>query len=285
MPVSITLYSDPACPWAYSVWPSLHVLRWRYGDQLDWRFVAIGLRDTIENYNVAPAAASRNQMSFRRFGMPFLLQPKERPAPTGVACRAIVAARLRHPGSELEVYRQLALAQFTSTFVLDDREAMVDVIDRAGVSGGEIVAALDDPDVLAAYEQDKVEARQAHGTAAEKQGKAREQGDLVRYTAPSLVFEANGTRLVAGGWQTIEAYDVCVTNVDPMLERQPPPDDPEPLLAAFPDGLTTQEVTALLVSGNDDPNRVAAEQQLFALVADGKATRTPLGNDALWRPA
>src|ERR1035437_5711236 len=29
--VSATLYSDPACPWAYSEVPALRVLEWRYG--------------------------------------------------------------------------------------------------------------------------------------------------------------------------------------------------------------------------------------------------------------
>jgi hypothetical protein len=52
---------------------------------------------------------------------------------------------------------------------------------------------------------------------------------------------------------------------------------------AFPDGLTTQEVAQLLVRSTDAPDRAAAEERLLELVADGKAARDPLGDDALWR--
>ncbi len=55
------------------------------------------------------------------------------------------------------------------------------------------------------------------------------------------------------------------------------------MLEFFPDGLTTQEVAAILTSGNDAVDRVAAENALLELVAAGAATRTPLGDDALWR--
>jgi predicted DsbA family dithiol-disulfide isomerase len=37
--ISVTMFSDAACPWAYSVSPSLRVLEWRYGEQLAWRLV------------------------------------------------------------------------------------------------------------------------------------------------------------------------------------------------------------------------------------------------------
>jgi predicted DsbA family dithiol-disulfide isomerase len=41
--ISATLYSDPACPWAYSESPALRVIEWRYGDQLDRRPLQVGL--------------------------------------------------------------------------------------------------------------------------------------------------------------------------------------------------------------------------------------------------
>ena len=63
------------------------------------------------------------------------------------------------------------------------------------------------------------------------------------------------------------------------------PDDPLELLTAFPGGLTTQEVAQLLTRGNDAPDRLEAEVAMVRLVARGAATRTPLGDDALWKPA
>jgi hypothetical protein len=100
------------------------------------------------------------------------------------------------------------------------------------------------------------------------------------------VFERDGTRLVAGGWQHVLAYDVLLANLDPTLERTRPPETPEPLLERFPDGLTTAEVALLLADGPDPvPDHPAAERALVELVAEGLAERLPLGQDALWRPA
>lgn len=48
--ISVTLYSDPACPWACSERPALRVLDWRYGGQLDWRLVLIGLTEEASQY-------------------------------------------------------------------------------------------------------------------------------------------------------------------------------------------------------------------------------------------
>jgi hypothetical protein len=97
-----------------------------------------------------------------------------------------------------------------------------------------------------------------------------------------VTFERNGTRLAAGGFQPVEAYDVLVANLDPTLERQGPPETPAPLLEYFPDGLTTEEVAALLAGNNERPDRERAEGALLELVASGRAVRQPLGNDALW---
>ena len=90
---------------------------------------------------------------------------------------------------------------------------------------------------------------------------------------------------MAGGFQPVEAYDVLVANLDPTLHREPPPETPEPLLDRFPDGLTTQEVAALMTADNDAPDRAAAEAALLELVAAGAAVREPLGDDALWKRA
>jgi predicted DsbA family dithiol-disulfide isomerase len=287
--ISATLYSDPACPWAYSESPALRVIEWRYGDQLDWRLVVIGLTEDASQYiarGYTPLRGALGQLSFRRYGMPFSPAPKPRVSATARACRAVAAARLAHPGSEWRVFRALQLANFTTALVLEDDEQLGTVIgDVPGVDAGQIVIALDSPEVTEAYERDRAETRTAAGSAAELQGKTGTSDGPVRFTAPSVVFGSNGTKLVAGGFQPVEAYDVLVANLDPTLVREPPPETPAPLLERFDDGLTTQEVAALMTHGNDAPNRKAAEAALIELVADGRATREPLGDDALWKAA
>jgi hypothetical protein len=153
------------------------------------------------------------------------------------------------------------------------------------VDADAVVDAIDSREVVEAYEADKLETRGAAGSAAELQGKTRQTDGPVRFTAPSVVFASNGTRLVAGGFQPAEAYDVLVANLDPSLRRESPPETPEPLLERFSYGITTQEVAALLAHGNEKPDRAAAEAALLELVAAGRAVREPLGDDALWGPA
>jgi len=95
--ISATLYSDPACPWAYSEMPALRVIQWRYGTQLDWRLVLIGLTESADQYaarGYSPVRGALGQLRFRRYGMPFSPAPKQRLSATARACRAVVAARI-----------------------------------------------------------------------------------------------------------------------------------------------------------------------------------------------
>jgi predicted DsbA family dithiol-disulfide isomerase len=287
--ITATLFSDPACPWAYSESPALRVLEWRYGDQLDWKLVLIGLTEDSSQYaarGYTPLRGALGQLAFRRYGMPFSPEPKPRLSATARACRAVVAARLQSPGSEWAAFRALQLANFTTGLVLEDDEGLRDALSAVpGIDADAIVEALDSDEVTVAYEADKADSRTAAGSPTELQGKAGNTDGVVRYTAPSIIFQSNGTRLEAGGFQPVEAYDVLVANLDPTLERQPPPATPTPLLHQFTGGLTTQEVAALMTAGNDAPDRRGAEAALIELVAEGIAARTQLGDDALWRTA
>jgi 2-hydroxychromene-2-carboxylate isomerase len=285
--ISATVYSDPACPWAYSESPALRVLEWRYGDQLDWKLVLIGLTEDSSQYvarGYTPLRGALGQLSFRRFGMPFAPAPKPRVSATARACRAVVATRLAHPGREWDVFRALQLANFTTDLVLEDDSGLQAVLETVpGVDAAAVIGTLDSPKVTEAYEADRAASRRAEGSPAEFQGKTAAYGGPVRFTAPSVVFGSSGTELTAGGFQPVEAYDVLIANLDPGLDRREPPETPAPLLDFFPGGLTTQEVAQLMTTGNDAPDRTAGERALIELVADGQATRQPLGDDALWR--
>jgi 2-hydroxychromene-2-carboxylate isomerase len=288
-PIRVTLFSDAGCPWAYSALPALRVLEWRYGEQLAWRLVLIGLTERAEQYierGYTPLKSALGYaLRFRRYGMPFAPEPRARVVGTGRACRAVAAARILAPGTEWQVFRALQFAWFTTTLLLDEDAAIREAIaGLPGIDAEEIVAALDREDVIEAYERDRAEARSAAGSPTEFQGKAAATDGPVRYTAPSLILERGETRLEAGGFQPIEAYDVLVANLDPRLHREPPPETPQPLLERFREGLTTEEIAACLARGNDAPDRAGAESALLELVADGKACRIALGDDALWSP-
>jgi 2-hydroxychromene-2-carboxylate isomerase len=284
--IDVTHFSDPGCPWAYSASPQLTALRWRFGDQLAWRNVMIGLAENGAEYEQRgwdPLRFAHNYRGFRARGMPFSTTPRARTNGTGRACRAVVATRLLFPARELAVFRALQFAWFTSTLQLDEDEGLAAALaDVAGVHVAEILAALDGGDVGRRYEADRAESRTAAGTASQAQGRTSGREGAVRYTAPTLIFARGESRLEAGGWQPFAAYDVCLANLDPTLARRPRAEDVHELLCEFPDGLTTREVALCRAAKNDAPDDDVTEAALIDLLGEGVAHRRQLANGALW---
>jgi hypothetical protein len=206
---------------------------------------------------------------------------------TSRACRAIVATRLHYPGREEQALRALQLAWFTTPLLLDQDADIAHALARVeGLDSATVVGAIDSPEVIAAYEDDKQRTRSAEGGPTHFQGKARETDGPVRYSAPSLVFNGPaGERLEAGGFQTIEAYDVLIANLDPTLERSDPPEAPIEALRRFPDGLVTAEIAAIMTQNNQLPDPAATERALIELLGAGEVKREALADDALWQLA
>ena len=113
-----------------------------------------------------------------------------------------------------------------------------------------------------AYQRDRDEARQAAGTPASLQGKTAIRDGVERYTAPSLIFERGDQRLVAGGYQPLAVYDLCVANLDTTLDCRPGPSEVAELLRELPYGLTTREVALAMAERNDEPDDAAATEAL-----------------------
>jgi 2-hydroxychromene-2-carboxylate isomerase len=291
MAIEITHFTDPGCPWAYSASPALAALDYRYGDQLSWRLVTIGLTESAQQYvdrGYTPARAVIGQRNFARFGMPFSHEIKASVAATARMCRAIVATRLAAPDLEYAAFRALQFGQFTTPLVMDDDASIRTVLGTVeGLDADAIVAALDSEAVTTAYEADRAEARTAEGGATHFQGKHAASDGPVRYTAPSLLLRAteSGAGLEAGGFQSLPVYDMAIANLDRSLQRRPAPEDPLEAVAAFAYGLTTAEVTAIMTADLGVPDPVAVEAALIAHAGEGAVTRRPLGDDALWTAA
>jgi 2-hydroxychromene-2-carboxylate isomerase len=285
--IDVTHFTDPGCPWAYSAAPAHATLRWRYGAQLRWTLVMIGLTEEATQYAARGYTPTRSALGlerFRRFSMPFQITPKPRLSATSPGCRAIVATRLTAPELEDAALRALQFAQFTTTGTLDDPEMLRSALASVeGLDADDVVARTDDPEVVEAYEADRAAARKAAGSPTEFQGRAANTDGAVRYTAPSLVFEtSDGRRLEAGGFQPIEAYDVVIANLDPGLERRPPAEDAVEVLRAFPYPLTTAEVAAVMAEHLAVPDLAAAETALITATGDGLVSRRPVGDGSLW---
>ena len=288
VPLTVTHFTDPGCPWAYSASPDLAVLRWRYGAQLEWRHVMIGLAEDPQLYvdrGYTPTRMATGFRRYRRYGMPFATGPKPRVGATSPACRALVATRLTAPEREEEAFRALQFAQFTTTMLLDEPGALRAALARVeGLDADAVVGAIETAEVREAYEADRAASRTAEGGPTHFQGKSANSDGRERFTAPSLVFTTSGgDSLEAGGFQPVEVYDVCVANLDRSLKRRPPADDPVEVLRAFAYALTTREVSAVMAPPMTAPDDATTEDALIAAAGAGVVARESLGDGALWR--
>jgi 2-hydroxychromene-2-carboxylate isomerase len=288
--ITATHFTDPACPWAYSARPAHARLRWRFGDQIEWRLVLIGLSESAGAYEARGYTTDRlidTQHRFsRRFGMPFSFERKPRMAGTARACRAIVAARELDPALGEAALRALQLLQFTTPGLLDDEGDLTAALKAVpGLDAEAVVAGIDDPEIVELYQADRALARSADGSPTHVQDRHSTSDGPVRYTAPSVIFESgDGERFEVGGFQPFEAYDTGLANLDPGLERRPAPESVLEALAEFPEGLTTAEAASVMRPSDladADPAAVAAE--LTELEASGSVLRIPAGRDAIWR--
>jgi 2-hydroxychromene-2-carboxylate isomerase len=290
--ITATHFTDPACPWAYSARPAHARLRWRFGDQIEWRLVLIGLSESPAAYVARGYTTDRlidTQHRFsKRFGMPYSFERKPRMAGTARACRAIVAARELDPARGEAALRRLQLLQFTTPRLLDDDDDLRAMLAAVpGLDADAIVARIDDPEILELYEADRALARSAEGTPTHVQNRHSTSDGPVRYTAPSVIFDhENGGRFEVGGFQPFEAYDTGLANLDPGLDRRPAPESVLEALLEFPEGLTTAEAASVMRPSDlvdADPEATLAD--LAELEAAGSVRRDPAGRDAIWRTA
>src|SRR4051794_35588703 len=283
--IRATYITDPGCPFAYGGEALVSALRWRFGDQIEWRLVMIGLAEDPSEYEDRGYTAewmTQAWLGFRHTGMPFTLAPRSRVIATGRACRVVVAARLDAPQLEWRILRALRFGWFTSQLLLDEDDALLSVLETIpGVDANALLDRIDDPDVEEAYGLDRAEARSADGSPSEAQGKARDG----RYTAPTVIFESGDQRLEAGGSQPLAVYDAVVANLDPELERRTQAATALEAIEAFDHGLTTREVALTMAAPGAEPDDRAAAEELIHYAAQGKIGCAPIGNDALWVPA
>ena len=175
----VTHFSDPGCPWAWSASPALAALQWRYGDQLDWRHVMIGLTENgavYEKRGYTPAGQARGYRNFRERGMPFATEPRE----TRPRHVADVPRRRRHPPARPRArVRRLPRAAVRAVHEHRVPRGPRDAARRRspgcpGIDADAIIAAANDPETERVFEADRDEARTAEGSPTEFQGKSRQ---------------------------------------------------------------------------------------------------------------
>lgn len=270
MTLEITLFTDPACPFAFSAEPARMRLRWHYGEQLQWRLRMIVL--TLEPGEAERLAEGAPTLQ-RRFGMPIDPAPYPRTFSSEPACRAVVAAGLKAPASQARLLRALRVRTMGGG-LLDDPELIAGAARDAGVDAGRLAAWMEEPDTHAALDTDIDAARSPTSAARALDHKLGGPRERRRYTAPSYILRRADRTAAATlpGFHPVEAYEAAIANLAPELERAPKPSDVGELLRWASVPLATAEVVAIMQQ---------SEQRVRAALAKVGRPRA-VGADAYW---
>jgi 2-hydroxychromene-2-carboxylate isomerase len=270
VPLQITHFTDPACPFAFSAEPVRRGLRWHYGDQLHWNTRMIVL--TLEPGEAEKLAQGARGLQ-RRLGMPIDPAPYARPASSEPACRAVVAARLNAPEAEEPLLRRLRVRVMRGG-LLDEPALIAAAARDAGLEPADLERWCSTDEVERALQADIDAARSPARAARALDHKLGGPATQRRYTAPSyeIADEERGLTAAVPGFNPVEAYETAIANLAPELVRRPPPATVEALLAWAGEPLATAEVAA-----------VSQLDPVQARVALGRVARPlPAGADFYW---
>jgi predicted DsbA family dithiol-disulfide isomerase len=269
--VTITEFTDPGCPWAYSAEPVRRRLDWLYGSHVEWRPRMVVLAESPDEYLERGFTPERQASSFARIahqhGMPIDTVERPRMAATVEACRAVVATRLHAPEHERSVLRRLRVRHFSGE-LLDEPSTLDAVARDAGLDEVELRAWLAEPAVESALREDMEQARRPTPAARVLDEKLANWSGGRRYTCPSyeIVRNSDGVRITVPGFQPFGAYDVVLANLVPGVDRREPPATVEEVLAWTGTPLATKEVAVVrdipFEQAREELGRVAVEQHV-----------------------
>jgi predicted DsbA family dithiol-disulfide isomerase len=247
VPLEITHFTDPACPFAFSAEPVRLGLRWHYGEQLRWttRMIVLTLEEG-EAEKLAQGAAGLQ----RRYGMPIDPAPYPRPASSEPGCRAVVAARLNAAEAADAFLRRLRVRVMLGG-LLDEPALIGAAAADAGLDPAELARWCKTDAVERALQADIAAARSPSVAARALEHRLGGPPKHRRYTAPSyeLSDPERGLTFAVPGFNPVEPYETAIANLTPELVRRPEPETVEALLAWAGEPLATAEVAA--VSGLD----------------------------------
>jgi predicted DsbA family dithiol-disulfide isomerase len=275
--LTITEYTDPGCPFAWSAEPSRWRLQWLYGDQIDWQVRMVGLAEDGSVYEDKGFTVERMSGGMRQLAqqhhMPMDTALRPRLAGTVPACRAVVAVRRHRPELEWAMLRALRVLHFAGS-LLDDPATLAAAAERVGIAPTELEAWLAEPETEDLLRQDMAESRTPAPGALALSHKLAPTETGHRYTCPSYEVMRNrdGASLSIPGFQPLAAYEVAVANLAPDASRRADPEDVREVLEWAGEPLATIEVAT--ICGTD----LADAREQLGRVAD----EAHLGFDGLW---
>jgi len=257
-------------------------LETRYGEQLRWRVVQVGLYESADEMAAAGYTTAGLAESYRklrdRYGMPFCTLERPWLIGTWMAARAVKAAEAQSAAAGAALLRRLRLAWFLEVRLLDAPAELAALAARIpGLDASRFEADLLGEASAAALARDRTEAGMPDGVSlALDKAKTSDEGKS-RYTTPSYVFSADGRSSSVPGFHPLETYEVTLHNLAAWLERRPAPDAGEFLAARPGEPFATVEIAAAI--GRSERT---ASKQLESLAAAGAIVRTAATDGELW---
>jgi len=275
--VTITDYTDPGCPWAYSAEPFRRRIMWLYGESIEWRRRMVVLAEDPQDYldrGFTPEMMAEGLTKIaREHGMPIDTSVRPRMAATAPACRAVVAARLHAPEAEDGLLRAFRLRAMRGE-LLDEQATVHGAAADVGLDPEQIDRWSAGEDVDAAMRADMAHAREPSCAARVLDERLANWSGGRRYTCPSYEIrrERDGVQIAVPGFQPFAAYDVVLANLVPGLDRRDPPRSVLEVLDWAGEPLASREVAVVM-----DIDHAAAREEL-GRVADEEH----VGADGLW---
>ena len=275
--MKVTLYTDPGCPFGFNAQRQELQLMWHYGHATEIERRMIVLTETtvsFEERGMSPdmIARVRERLS-AMYGMPMGSEAATEAPATIDACRAYVGARMYAPDRSLALLRALRRRAHSDQQRLDDIATLHAAAGDAGIDRAAIDAWLADPEVEAALRADMAATRDPLPEARALAYKLSKSDGGLRYSTSSAVFEHDGRRVVAAGFQPFAVYEVAMASVAPDVERRDAPASVAEVLAWAPFPLATAEVAEL---------RGIDRDQARGELAQAGASFTPSANDGYW---
>jgi predicted DsbA family dithiol-disulfide isomerase len=241
VPISIELFTDPACPFAFSAEPVRQRLRWHYGDELEWNLRMIVVTEEPGEAEKLAEGAPGLQ---RKYGMPIEPSPYPRPASSEPSCRAVVAARMYAPDRAELLLRYLRVRVMKGG-LLDDPALIEGAATDAGLEPRELAAWTRRPEVEDELRDDAAAARSPSDIARALDDKIGGPPEERRYTAPSYIIDG----FVIPGFNPVEVYETAIANINPEVPRRPTPESVVDVLEWAPEPLATAEVAMIIGTG------------------------------------
>ncbi len=273
--LTLTVFTDPTCPFAYSAEPTRWRLQWLYGDQLVWstRMISLSGYDG-ETSSITPQLISHYRTNLReQYGMPIDNQEMVRVPKSIVSTRTYIAVRRHQPEAAERLLRALRIAAMSNKLI-DEDATIADVVNGVGLEASQVARWAAEPETEAELTSDAEAARNPSEAALNMRHKLSQTStERTRYSAPSYVFSVDGvTQFELPGFWPLEVYETAIGNVFPNAKRKADPTSVQEVLNWADAPLATVEVAQ--ISSRD----IADVREELKKVA----TFSPLGQDGFW---